>query len=176
MKAIERCGCEKAAVYELLRTDMVGGPAQVFTRYHEKNITCIRSHVYEEKGKLTKGVIDYDANALYLYCSGDLMPCGKATLVVNKKPYDRKQFAKFSKDVLKGKVFGFAQVDIEVPDELYDKLSEMSPLFVVQEIPDHDIPEEMKSIRKKLAENSEGDKKVTGCYEGKKDPFIYSLE
>ena len=63
MKAIERCGCEKAAVYELLRTDMVGGPAQVFTRYHEKNITCIRSHVYEEKGKLTKGVIDYDANA-----------------------------------------------------------------------------------------------------------------
>ena len=44
--------CEKAAVYELLRTGMVGGPAQVFTRYHEKDITRIRSH----EGKLTKHV------------------------------------------------------------------------------------------------------------------------
>ena len=41
-------------------------------------------------------------------------------------------------------MFGFAQVDIEVPDKLYDKFSEMSPLFVVQKIPDRDIPEEMK--------------------------------
>ena len=104
------------------------------------------------------------------------MPCGKDMLDVNKNLFDQKQIAKFSKDVLKGKVFGFVQVDIEVPNELYDQFSEMSPLFVVQEIPDHDIPEEMKSIRKKLAENSEGDKKVTGCYEGKKDSFVYPLD
>ena len=64
IKALEKCGCEKAAVYELLRTGMVGGPAQVFTRYHEKDITRIRSHVYEEKSNLTKGVIGYNANAL----------------------------------------------------------------------------------------------------------------
>ena len=70
MKNLEKCKCENTAVYELLRTDMVGGPAQVFTRYH-----------------------------------GDVMPCGKDTLAVNKKPYDQKQIAKFSKDVLKGKVF-----------------------------------------------------------------------
>ena len=74
MQALEKCGCEKAAVYELLRTDMVGGPAEVFTRYHEKDITRKRPHVYGEKSKLTKGVIGYDENALYLYCSGDLMP------------------------------------------------------------------------------------------------------
>ena len=123
---------------------MVGGPAQVFTRYHEKDITRIRSHVYGKKSKLTKGVIEYDANALYLYCSGDVMPCGKDTLVVNKKPFDQKRSSKFSKDVLKGKVFGFAQVDVDVPDGLYDKFSEMARLFVVQEIPDYDIPEKMK--------------------------------
>ena len=52
-------------------------------------------------------------------------------MVVNKKPFDQKQIAKFLKDVLKGKVFGFARVDIEVPDELYDKFSEMGPLLVV---------------------------------------------
>ena len=102
MQAMERCKCEKAAVYDLLRTDMVGGPAQVFTRYHEKDITRIRSHVYEEKSKLTKGVIGYDANASYLYCSGDVMPCDKDTLIVNKKPFDQKRIAKFSRDVLKG--------------------------------------------------------------------------
>ena len=48
LQALQKCGCEKKAVYELLRTGMVGGPAQVFTRYHDKNITRIRSHVYGE--------------------------------------------------------------------------------------------------------------------------------
>ena len=41
------------------------------------------------------------------------MPCGNDTLAVNKKPFDQKQIAKLSKDVLKGKVFG-AQDDVEV--------------------------------------------------------------
>ena len=46
-------------------------------------------------------------------------------------------------------MFGFAQVDIEVPDKLYDKFGEMLPLFVVQEIPNRDIPEEMKIYQEK---------------------------
>ena len=87
---MERCGCEKIAVYELLRTGMVGGPGQVFTSYHEKHITRIRSHVYGEKSKLTKGVIGFDANVLYLHCSGDVMPCGKDTLVLNNKSFHQK--------------------------------------------------------------------------------------
>ena len=69
MQALEKCECEKAAVYELLRTSMVGQPAQVFTRYHEKNIIRIRFHVYGEKDKLTKSIIGYDGNGLYLSCS-----------------------------------------------------------------------------------------------------------
>ena len=77
------------------------------------------------------------------------MPCGKDTLVVNKKLFDQKRIVKFSKDVLKRNVLGFAQVDIEVPEQLYDKFSEMLPLFVFQEIPDRDIPEEMEIYKKK---------------------------
>ena len=88
MQVLQKCRCGKAAVYDLLRTGMVGGPAQVFARSHEKDITSIRSHVYGEKNKFTKRVIGYDVNALYLYCSGDVMLCGKNTLVVNKKPFD----------------------------------------------------------------------------------------
>ena len=34
MKNLKKCKCEKTAVYDLLRTGMIGGPAQVFTRYH----------------------------------------------------------------------------------------------------------------------------------------------
>ena len=154
MQALGRCECEKAALYELLRTSMVGGPAQVFTRYHEKVITRIRFHVYGEKSKLTRDIIGYDANSLYLYFSGDVIPCGKDTLVVNKKPFDQKRIARFSKDILKEKVFGFTQVDIEVPDELHDKFSEMSPLFVVQEIPDRDIPDEIKIYKEKTGQKT----------------------
>ena len=105
MKALEKCDCEKAAVYDPLRTGMVDGPVQVFTRYYKKDITRIRSHVYEEKSKLTKGIMGYDVNALYLYCSGDVMPYGKDTLVVNEKPFDQKRIAQFSKDVLRRKRF-----------------------------------------------------------------------
>ena len=32
MQALEKCECEMTAVYELLRTGMVGGPAQVFMK------------------------------------------------------------------------------------------------------------------------------------------------
>ena len=169
MQTLEKCECEKAVIYELLRTGMVGGPAQVFTRYYEKDITCIRSHVNGEKGKLTKSIIGYDANSLYLYCSGDVMPCGKETLVVNKKPFDQKQIAKFSRDVLKGEVLGFARVDIEVPAELYDKFSKMAPLFVVQEIPDRDIPEEMKIYNEKTGRKTvKCTKKLLGVMKAKK--------
>ena len=62
---------------------------------------------------------------------------------------------------MKGKDFGFAQVDIEVSHEIYDKFSEMSPLFVVQEIPDHYIPEEMKIYKEKTGRKTvKGTKKL----------------
>ena len=148
---------------------MVGGPVEVFTRYHEKNITQIRFHVYGEKDKLIKVVIGYDANGLYLYCSGNVMPCVKETLAVNRKPYHQKRIAKFSKDILKRKVLGFAQVDIEVPDKLYDRFSEMPPLFVVQEIPDCAIPEGMKISKEKTGRKTvNGTKRLVGVMKAKK--------
>ena len=122
-----------------------------------------------EKSKLTRSIMVYDASSLYLYCSGDAIPCGKDTLVLNKKPFDQKRITKFSKDVLKGSVFRFAQVDIEVPDALYDKFSEMSPLFVVQGIPDCDIPEEMKIYKKNTGRKTvKGRKTLLGVMKPKK--------
>ena len=104
------------------------------------------------------------------------MPCGKDTLDVNKKPFDQKRIIKFSEDVFKGKVFGFAQVDIKVPDELYDKISEMSPLFLVQEIPDRDIPKEMKIYKEKTGRKTvKGTKKLLNVMKAKKTLLYTSL-
>ena len=125
--------------------------------------------MYGEKSKLTKSVMGYDANSLYLYCSGAVMPCGKDMLIVNKKPFDQKRIAKFPKDVLKGKVFRFEQVEIEVPDELYDQFSKVAPLFVAQEISDRDIPEEMKIYKEKTRRKTVKDsKKLLGVMNAKK--------
>ena len=77
----------------------------------------------------------------------------------------------FSEDVLKGKVFGFAQVDIEVPNKLYDKFRKMAALFAVQEITDFDAPEEMKIYKEICQKNSEavkGTKKLLGVMKAKK--------
>ena len=118
---------------------------------------------------MIKVVIGYDANGLYLHFSDNVMPCGKETLAVNRKPYDQKRIAKFSKGVLKGKVFGFAQVDIEVPAELYDRFSEMPSLLVAQETPDCAIPKEMKIYKEKTGRKTvKGTKKLLGAMKAKK--------
>ena len=97
------------------------------------------------------------------------MPCGRDTLAVSKTPFEQKRIVKFSRAVLRGKVFGLVQVDIEVPNDLYDKFSEMPPLFVVQEIPDCDIPEEMKIYKEKTGRKTvKGTKKLLVVMKAKK--------
>ena len=57
---------------------MVGGPSIVFCRYAEAGVSQIRSHIYSEAdSKTCRAVLGFDANSLYLYCSGQEMPCGK---------------------------------------------------------------------------------------------------
>ena len=50
--------CTKNEAYELLQTGMVGGPAIVFCRYHERDVTGIRSHVYSAS-KACKTILGY---------------------------------------------------------------------------------------------------------------------
>ena len=153
---------------------MVGGPSMVFCRYAERGVTGIRSHVHEKeskkiKNKKCKTILGYDANALYLYCSGQKMPCGKETLVVNERPTSTKRIQKFVKDVLNDSVFGYVQVDIRVPEKLWGKFSEMSPFFVVQEIPESCIPEHMKKYQLDTGRTTvKGTKKLLGVMKAEK--------
>ena len=58
-------------LHELVKDNIVGGPAIIFHRYHEKNVTRIRGG-----SELCRKVVGYDANALYLWAIMQDMPTG----------------------------------------------------------------------------------------------------
>ena len=89
---------------------------------------------------------------LYLYCSSDVMSCDKDTLVVNKKTFDQKRIAKFSKDVWKGNVFGFAQVDTKYPTRFMTNLARWRHCLLFKRSLMVTYLRKLKYIRKKLAE------------------------
>ena len=57
-------------LHQLVKDNIVGGPAIIFHRYHEKGVTRIRG------GETCRTVVGYDANALYLWALMQDMPTG----------------------------------------------------------------------------------------------------
>ena len=166
--------CTKNEAYEMLTTGMIGGPSIVFCRYAEAGVSKIRSHIYSRAdAKICRSVQGLDANSLYLYCSGQEMPCGKEK-VFKANPEEKPEQSSEEKDkliqnVLNDKLFGFFQVDIEVPEQLLDKFSEFCPLFVISEVPKDQIPQHMQDYkintgRKKIKNN----KKLLGVMKAEK--------
>ena len=166
MKRFEKIArfVQKNEAYEMLTTGMIGGPSIVFCRYAEAGVSQIRSHIYED-AKTCRAVLGLDANSLYLFCSGQEMPCGKEK-VFSTNPEEKD---KLIQNVLNDKFFGFFQVDIEVPEQLMDKFSEFSPLFILSEVPEDQIPQHMQDYkintgRKKIKNN----KKLLGVMKAEK--------
>ena len=58
-------------LHELVKDNIVGGPAIIFHRYHEKDVTKIRGG-----GETCRSIVGYDANALYLWALMHDMPTG----------------------------------------------------------------------------------------------------
>ena len=58
-------------LHELVKDNIVGGPAIIFHRYHEKNVTRIRGG-----SEPCRSIVGYDANALYLWGIMQDMPTG----------------------------------------------------------------------------------------------------
>ena len=58
-------------LHHLVKDNIVGGPAIIFHRYHEKGITKIRGG-----SELCRKIVGYDANALYLWALMQDMPTG----------------------------------------------------------------------------------------------------
>ena len=58
-------------LHELVKDNIVGGPAIIFHRYHEKDVTRIRGG-----SEPCRSIVGYDANALYLWALMQDMPTG----------------------------------------------------------------------------------------------------
>ena len=115
-----------AEAYEMLKEAVDGGPSLVFTRKHIAGKTRIRSHKYE-LARIVKRILGFDANSLYPSTMSKEMPCGKETVEHYEDPA---QAAIALIPRLRSKRwFGFAEVDIEVPQDLWETLEEFPPLF-----------------------------------------------
>ena len=77
-------------------------------------------------------------------------------------------------NVLNDKLFGFFEVDIEVPEQKRKRFSEFCPLFVISEVPEDQIPQHMKDYKintgRKMIKNN---KKLLGVMKTEKI-LIYS--
>ena len=158
--------CTKNEAYEMLTTGMIGGPSIVFCRHAEAGVSKIRSHIYrEEDAKICRSVQGLDANSLYLFCSGQEMPCGKEK-VFKCNPGEKNEIIQ---NVLNDKRFGFFEVDIEVPEQKRKLFSEFCPLFVISEVSEEQIPQHMKDYKintgRKMIKNN---KKLLGVMKTEK--------
>ena len=96
----------------MLTTGMIGGPSIVFCRHAEAGVSKIRSHIYSEAdAKTCRSVLGLDANSLYLFCSGQEMPCGKEKVFkcnTEAKPEQSSaEQDEIIQNVLNDKLFGF---------------------------------------------------------------------
>ena len=150
----------------MLTTGMIGGPSIVFCRHAEAGVSKIRSHIYrEEDAKTCRSVQGLDANSLYLFCSGQEMPCGKEK-AFHCDPEEKNEIIQ---NVLNDKLFGFFEVDIEVPEQKRKLFSEFCPLFVISEVSEEQIPQHMKDHKintgRKMIKNN---KKLLGVMKTEK--------
>ena len=152
--------------YAMLKAAVVGGPSLVFTRKHVASETRIRSHQYED-AKVCRRILGYDANSLYPSTMMKEMPCGPGFV----KSYDNPEaYARvFPQFLWTEEWFGFAEVDIEVPEELWPEFEEFPPLFINRGVPDSAVPQHMhdylqQSGRKRFPEQ----KKLLGVMSAKK--------
>ena len=131
--------------YDMLKAAVVGGPSLVFTRKHVVGETKIRSHQYEH-AHLARHILGYDANSLYPSTMMKEMPCGPGVVTTYNNPEEAARV--FPQLLYTGEWFGFAEVDIEVPRELWPEFEEFPPLFVNRSVPDNLVPKHMHDYLK----------------------------
>ena len=147
--------------YDMLKEAVVGGPSLVFTRYHEVGKTRIRSHQIAEP-QLCKNILGYDANALYLSTMLREMPCGKERVVHYEGEYQTDGAPVLTHRLKERSWFGFAEIDIEIPNHLHQKFEEMCQFFHNKVVPAKAVPEHMLKYLRETGRKRGEDKKLMG--------------
>ena len=106
-------------------------------------------------------IISYNANALYFSTMLRDMPGGKGEV----KKYTGQEGIERVKD---SKWFGFAEVDIEIPQKLWMKFEEMPPFFYTRQIPKQAVPQHMKDYMERTGRKRGDGKKLVGGLSAKK--------
>ena len=153
--------------YKMLKGAVVGGPSLVFTRYHEVGVTTIRSHQTAEP-RLCQRILGYDANALYLSTMLREMPCGKERVVHYSDEYQAEAAPVLTHRLKNGTWFGFAEVDIEIPEPLRPKFEEMCPFFYSKKVPVEAVPQKMLDYLKRMGRKRGDGKKLVGALSAEK--------
>ena len=149
----------------MLKAAVVGGPSLVFTRKHVAGETKTRSHQYED-AKPAKRILGYDVNSLYPSTMME-MPCGEGVVTTYYNPEAAARV--FPALLREGKWFGFAEVAIEVPEELWSEFEEFLPLFINRSMPDNLVPQHMHDYLKESGRKCFPDqKKLLGVLSAKK--------
>ena len=147
--------------YDMLKAAVVGGPSLVFTRKHVAGETKIRSHQYGDDSRLTRRILGYDANSLYPSTMMKEMPCGEGVVTTYANP---EAAAMVLPQALRSEEwFGFAEVDIEVPEELWPEFEEFPPLFINRSVPDNAVPQHMHDYLQQSGRKRFG-LKITAVY------------
>ena len=153
--------------YEMLKEAVVGGPSLVFTRYHEVGKTRIRSHQVADS-KLCQNILGYDANALYLSTMLRDMPCGKERVVHYTDEYQIDGAPVLTHRLKERSWFGYAEIDIEIPNHLHQKFEEMCPFFHNKPVPAKAVPEHMLKYLRDTERKRGEDKKLMGTLSAQK--------
>ena len=152
--------------YKMLKGAVVGGPSLVFTRKHVVGETAIRSHCCPNS-KPVKKILGYDANSLYPSTMLEDMPTGPGVVVEYEGPLAAAQALPMR--IKTRKWFGFAEVDIEVPEEQWPKFEDFPPLFVNRRVPEAAILAHMKQyLRDSGREAMPGQRKLLGVMSASK--------
>ena len=152
-------------VFYKLKSNICGGLSLVFHRYHEKDVTKIQRTEYKdgewkigEEGKKVSKIVGYDATALYLWCIGQEMPCGELRYI---KTEDTQKY--LNKDF-----FGFLEVDIEVPQHLYNYYSELPPIVKNVEYNEEVCGDYTKNLLASLDKKYTKSRKLVATLKGEK--------
>ena len=145
----------------------------VVHRYHEADKTKIKRAIYHRggpevpsgtwsarDGKMVEKIVGFDANALYLWALSQPMPCGE----LKEIDVDENTITKIQNDEL----FGFCEVDIETPEELYNRFAEFPPIFKNMVIEEKHLGDYMKDLRKQHDNKLGDNKKLVSMYSAKK--------
>jgi len=90
------------------------------------------------------------------------MPCGKERVKYYTDDHQAEAAEVLIRRLKAGEWFGFAKVNIKIPERLWPKFEEMCPFFINKRVPAEAVPEHMKEYLARTGRKRGDGKKLVG--------------